>query len=1171
MIKKAFIILSFTGLVIGSIFVFSHCGGDVSSILPDTGENQRTCKNSAQCGMGEKCINGLCVKVDGGGIQSCRNNSDCSADEECVNSVCQKKAVDAGEEIATDVTPVETVYCNYNSECPAGFVCNVETHSCVPGGRIKVEPDKLAFGAAAYGQEVKQTVVVTNVGNGPLTIYVVDFESNTNPDPDHPRFRRVTDRNIPATLSPNDVLNIDVYYRQDDAEPDNGFLVISSSDITQPQIKVFMYSQFKNPPDLKLIDRSFDPPRVLYPQPESQNTYTIDLGNIPVGGTRDLMISLLNDSDGSILAVKSANIVQMSKNKIDVVFQSIFDPNTKYTAPMYISSREMIDMYIHYAPSQKEAQELTRVTLITNDRDINNDLIEDSGELVINIVGQGGYVPPGINVSKNEINFGEVQVGLYSEDIFNICNNGEDNLVIDGTSGLDNPNTDFSISPSKLGGTILGGACIEVKVKFTPLSQGSQFNKIIIKSNDSNNPSLEVKLYGIGTDPNLVLNPDKDIDFGIVEVGKESPEVSLSIFNSGKGNLSIDSIGLSIGSSTDFILTNLPQQFPVILKGDGQGTLIFGVKFKPSISSDPKPIKGAIEIKSSDKDNQIKYINLSGIGFACPIGFSDCNNDMSDRCETNVNTSIDHCGGCNNRCTVANGTPECVNGKCQIKSCNQFYADCDNLYVTGCETPTENDIYNCGGCGIKCTVLNGVPKCTGGVCGIEKCNSPYKDCKNGYLDGCETNTNTDPNNCGGCGKSCSAPNATTKCNNGFCAIDKCDNGFRDCDGVYSNGCETYIFGDPNNCGNCGAICILPNATSKCVSGQCAIDSCIPNYADCNGKTSDGCEVDLSRDVNNCGYCNYVCSLNNAQAKCVNKTCAIDYCLGSYRDCNGSALDGCETDTSSNVNNCGSCGNKCTVANGTAKCVSGACDIASCNTGYKDCKNGYSDGCETNITNDVNNCGNCGVICNVPPYAQSVACQNSTCKITACSSTYYDIDGIYSNGCECRQDNDDINGNGNTYGKAIDLGTLQDSAKQYVQVTGRNIVPAGDEDWYKVVAQDVATSGYNNFDFIVEIVGCDPYNPGACEFQIEVYKDVVDNNHKVCSNDVYYRFTVNFREDKDGNGKNEGENPCTASCISNDFINNCCHNYTATYYIKVYRRAGATASCNNYVLKITNGT
>ena len=1174
--NKALIIVSFIGLIIGTISVFSYCGGDISSILPDTGENQKTCKNSAQCGVGEKCINNFCTKVDAGGVQSCRNNSDCSADEECVNSVCQKKAVDAGdagEEIPTDITPVESVYCNYNSECPQGFVCNIETHSCIPGGRIKVEPDKVSFGAAGFGQEVKRTVIVTNIGNGPLTIYVVDFETNTNPDPDHPRFTRVTDKNIPATLSPNDTLNIDVLYRQDDADPDNGFLVINSSDITQPQVKVFLFSTYKGPPDLKIVDRSTNPPKTLYPEATSQNTYTINLGNIPIGNTKDLMVSFLNDSDGSILAIKSANIVQMSKNKIDVELRSMIDPNTKYTPPIYMSAKEMIDMYIKYVPSTKEAQELTRVTIVTNDSDINNDSIEDNGELIINIVGQAGYVPPGINVDKTEMNFGEVQVGLSSEDLFNICNTGEDNLVIDGTSGLDNPNTDFSISPSKLGGTILGGACIEVKVKFTPLNQGNQFNKIVVKSNDPNNPNIEVKLYGMGTDPNLVLNPDQDIDFGIVEVGKESKEVSLSIYNSGKGNLSINSIGLTIGSSADFIITNLPQQFPVLLKGDGQETLTFGVKFKPSVSSDPQAIKGALEIKSSDKDNQIKYLNLSGIGFACPNGFSDCNNDMSDRCEANINTSLEHCGHCNNPCVVSNGTPVCNNGTCQIQSCNQFWADCDKLYNTGCETSTEKDVNNCGNCGLKCSVLNGVPKCESGNCGIDRCNTPYKDCKNGYLDGCETNTNTDANNCGGCGKTCSAPNATTKCNNGFCAIDKCDNGFKDCDGIYSNGCETYIFGDSLNCGECGAICMIDNANPKCVSGQCAIDSCVGDYSDCDGKVSNGCEKNLSNDVNNCGFCNFICTINNAQPKCVNRTCVIDYCLGTFRDCNGNVSDGCETDTSNSVDNCGGCGSsfKCSVANGTAKCENSICGIASCNTGYKDCKNGYSDGCETNTTNDVNNCGNCGTICNIPPYAQSVACQSSTCKITACSSTYYDINGNYNDGCECRQDSDDIAGSGNTSDTAIDLGTLQDSAKQYTQVTGKNIVPTSDVDWYKVVAQDVATVGYNNFDFIVEIVGCNANNPAACEFQIEVYKDVVDNNHKMCSDDVYYRFTVNFRSDVDSNGKNEGENPCTASCISNDFVNNCCHNYTATYYIKVYRRAGAAASCNSYTLKVTNGT
>ncbi len=1171
MIKKTLIIFVL-GIAVSAAIMFPQCSGDVSSFLEDSGGTQKPCKNSAQCDKDESCVNNICVKKDGGTITTCRNSTDCSPDEECVNSVCQKKSVDAGgEETGVDITPVESIKCNYNSECPDGFVCNLETHSCVYGGRIKVDPEKLDFGSVQFGQAIKKTLVITNIGNGPLTIYMVDFESNTNPDPEHPRFTRTTEKNIPAVLQPNDTLNVDVTYKQDDAQPDNGFLVINSSDITNPSIKVFLSSKYKKPPDLVIVDRSTNPPKLLYPQSGATNSYGIDLGNIPVGNTKEMMVTFLNQSEDGIIAIKSANITQMSRNKIEIEMRSPLDPNTKYTAPFYISAGEMVDLYIRYVPQEKEASEHTRMVIATNDSDINNDYIDDSGELTINIVGQAGYVPPGINVDRTEINFGEVQVGLSSEDIFNICNTGEDALVIDGTSGFDNPNTDYTISPSKLGGTLQGGACVEVKVKFAPKSQGDQFNKIVIKSNDPNNPLIEVRLYASGTDPNLVINPDTDINFGVIELGKESAVVSMTIYNSGKGTLSVNSIALSVGSSSDFILVNLPQQFPVFLKGDGQETLQFGVKFMPSVSSDPNQIKGAIEIKSSDKDNQVKYINVAGIGFACPNGFSDCNNDMSDRCETNINTSTNHCGVCKNECVVANGTPKCSNGSCEIASCDQFYGDCDKLYSTGCETSTQSDVNHCGNCSTICSVLNGVPKCNNGVCEIDRCNTPYKDCKNGYADGCETNTNTDVNNCGGCNKKCSAPNATSKCVNGFCVIDKCDSGFKDCDGVYSTGCEIYVAGDVNNCGDCYYVCSLNNANPKCVAGQCAIDSCIGDYRDCDGKADTGCETNIATSVNNCGYCNYICQLNNAQAKCVNKVCAIDYCLGTFRDCNTNPSDGCETDTSNNINACGSCTTNCTVANGTAKCENSTCGIASCNTGYMDCKNGYADGCETNITNDVSNCNGCGNICTIPPQASSVACQSSACVITGCNATYYNVNGIYSDGCECRQDDNDRNNLGNTSATAIDLGTLQDSLKQYVEVTGKNIVPTGDADWYKVVAQDVATAGYNNFHFIVEIVGCNPSVPASCEFQIEVYRNVVDNNNKVCSDDVKYEYNMNFRGDVDGNGKNEGENPCTASCTSSDFISNCCHSYTATYYIKVYRRAGAATTCSTYTLKITNGS
>lgn len=63
---------------------------------------------------------------------------------------------------------------------------------------------------------------------------------------------------------------------------------------------------------------------------------------------------------------------------------------------------------------------------------------------------------------------------------------------------------------------------------------------------------------------------------------------------------------------------------------------------------------------------------------------------------------------------------------------------------------------------------------------------------------------------------------------------------------------------------------LPNAiVTRCYDGgPCETIGCIPNFADCNGQTSDGCEVDIQHDRENCGACNVVC----AAGFCVNGVC-----------------------------------------------------------------------------------------------------------------------------------------------------------------------------------------------------------------------------------------------------------------------------------------------------------
>jgi hypothetical protein len=136
-----------------------------------------------------------------------------------------------------------------------------------------------------------------------------------------------------------------------------------------------------------------------------------------------------------------------------------------------------------------------------------------------------------------------------------------------------------------------------------------------------------------------------------------------------------------------------------------------------------------------------------------------------------------------------NGTASCTGGTCTIGNCNSPYQNCDGQYTSGCNIDLATDPEHCGSCGNPCTVMNGTASCTGGTCTIASCNLPHQNCDGKYSSGCNINLDTDPQNCGTCGNKCSAPNATSTCNIGTCAIAQCSAGFVNCNGVYADGCE----------------------------------------------------------------------------------------------------------------------------------------------------------------------------------------------------------------------------------------------------------------------------------------------------------------------------------------------------------------------------------------------
>jgi|APLak6261679142_1056127.scaffolds.fasta_scaffold00540_1 hypothetical protein len=306
---------------------------------------------------------------------------------------------------------------------------------------------------------------------------------------------------------------------------------------------------------------------------------------------------------------------------------------------------------------------------------------------------------------------------------------------------------------------------------------------------------------------------------------------------------------------------------------------------------------------------------------ACDVGRANCNAVYADGCEVTTGTDLNNCGACNNRCTAANGTPSCTAGACGIAACTPGFANCNNQVSDGCEVNTNTSITNCGACNAQCAPANASPVCANGTCGIGACLPGYVNLNGLVSDGCEyfctpsnggvercdgvdNNCNgqvdetftlaTDVNNCGTCGNVCSAPNVTVpRCVASTCGVQQCANGTANCNNQFADGCEVNTNTSLANCGACGSVCTTPNATPVCTNGGCQIASCTGTFRDCNGTVSDGCEVNVNGNVDACGTCGVVCPTRaNASRYCAANLCGYS-CNAGFVDLDKSPTNGCE--------------------------------------------------------------------------------------------------------------------------------------------------------------------------------------------------------------------------------------------------------------------------------------
>ena len=315
----------------------------------------------------------------------------------------------------------------------------------------------------------------------------------------------------------------------------------------------------------------------------------------------------------------------------------------------------------------------------------------------------------------------------------------------------------------------------------------------------------------------------------------------------------------------------------------------------------------------------------------CPAPLATC--PGGGLCTTDTSSDVNHCGACDTPCPkgsrTSHATPVCTGGKCSY-GCDSLFVDCNKNPADGCEVFVGDDPNNCGGCGLKCDA--GVI-CWKGACG---CPSGYTQCGDDCKD-----TSSDNDNCGACNSVCAAPKSAAD--------------------------PAWICG-PNDS--------PPNTIWQCTTGACKLE-CQPPYQDCNSSfCGDGCETDTTSDRLNCGGCGIVCT---AGQDCVDGTCI---CPPGTTRCGHSCVD-----ISVDVLNCGECGNECPgpggfgekTLGGGPSCSGGQCGYT-CYPGYRDCNGRINDGCEVNVGQDPNHCGDCNTKCNT---AQSQPCVDGACLTKPC--------------------------------------------------------------------------------------------------------------------------------------------------------------------------------------------
>ncbi|RMD47266.1 MAG: choice-of-anchor D domain-containing protein, partial [Aquificota bacterium] len=423
---------------------------------------------------------------------------------------------------------------------------------------ISLTVESLDFGSVIVGEKKSMSIEIKNTGNADLLIDSIKISDKEN---------FYVEGNC-GQITPGGSCGINVVFKPKVEGEIDSFLTIVSNDESKPTLRIPLHGKGRpKPKPIAKVDHQF-----------------LDFSDVILGKSKELTVKLTNEGNAPL---KVENVYITGENKENFSVQRNCDN---------VEQGKNCDIKVIFHP--EKAGTLTGFLIIeTNDKDIQ-----------VSISGTGKEKPePKAEIDKPfGLNFGSVFVGESKEKAVKVSNKGTADLEIKSIK-IEGDKNVFSIGSIRKAQTQCSvlrpkEVCV-ITIVYKPDSFQQNTGKLIIETNDKNNPRFEVPLSGIGTEkPEPDIYVEKTLDFGNVEIGK-SVEKTIEIQNNGTAELIVENLIISENGNFE-IIGNCPVIKP---KEKCQLEIIF----HPTKEG---KIKGSLKVVSNDPDEPQINVNLTGSG-----------------------------------------------------------------------------------------------------------------------------------------------------------------------------------------------------------------------------------------------------------------------------------------------------------------------------------------------------------------------------------------------------------------------------------------------------------------------------------------------------------------------------------------------------------------------------